>query len=214
MRISRIIPGSVAVACTGALAFAGSGGVALAAKGRRADSSRCKTYKIAGKRIHVCNGLNGRNGGPGPAGSQGSQGPQGPQGPGGANGRGIVFNASLRINQQSTTVFDQNGVRIDASCPGGALALFVTPETVSDHNIVENTVFDNLAKATLYFSSFVVEGNTQVDMLDGDTGGDDYNGLLTVRLDPGGQITFIQWWASGGNNHPQGNCLVGGTASY
>ncbi len=162
----------------------------------------------------------------GPRGPQGSQGPQGPQGPSGpagpqgptgaagANGRGNIFNASLRINQANTTVFDQNGVRIEASCPSGFLALLVTPETTSDHNIVENTVFDDLAQKTLYYDNFVVEGNTQVDMLDGDSGGDDYNGLLTVRLDPGGQLTFIQWWASGGNNHPQGSCLVGGTASY
>ncbi|MFZ1925049.1 MAG: hypothetical protein WAU42_02795 [Solirubrobacteraceae bacterium] len=212
MRTYRAIPGAIILGCTATLALAGFSGTALAAKGPDATaSSRCKTYKIAGKKVRVCNGLNGKNGGSGPAGAPGSQGPQGPAG---ANGGDDVFNTSLRINQPSTTVFDQNGVRIEASCPDAELDLFVTPETTSDHNIIENTVFDNAAQATLYYDSFSVEGGTQVNMLDGDVGVDDYNGLLTVRLDPGGQITFIQWWASGGKDHPQGNCLVGGTASF
>ncbi len=208
MSIRRIFPGSVALMCVGLLALIGPSEGAWAAKGRAA--ARCKTYKVAGRKIHLCNGLNGRNGGPGPSGPQG---PGGPQGPAGANGRGNVFNEPLKVNQ-SSTVFNQNGVKIEASCPGGRLELFVTPETASDHNIIENTVFDNFAGQTLYFDSFGVDGGTVVDMLDGDEGIHDYNGLLTVRLDPGGQITFIQWWASGGNNHPQGICFVGGTASY
>lgn len=125
-----------------------------------------------------------------------------------------MFNASLRTNQGNTLIYAQYGVRIEASCIGGILALFVIPESTGNFNIVEDTVFDNLAGTTNYLDGLAVGGNTEVDMLAGGSGADDFNGLLTVRLDPGGQLSFIQWWASGGNNHPLGNCLVGGTASY
>jgi hypothetical protein len=201
-------------ACAMALSVAATALPASAGASNGARQARAHHRAHEARRKRRARGPRGPRGLQGQPGASGPPGPQGPAGPPGANGHGNVFNASLRFNQASTTVFEQNGVRVEASCTGGFLSLFVTPETVSDHNIVENTVFDDLGQKTLYFDNFAVEGNTQVDMLDGDSGGDDYNGLLTVRLDPTGQLTFIQWWASGGNNHPQGTCFVGGTASY
>jgi hypothetical protein len=113
----------------------------------------------------------------------------------------------------NTVIYNQNGLELQASCLGGSVSLTATPQGI-DHNIVENTVFDNLAGSTSYYSNLNVPAGTAVDLLNGKPGVDDFNGLLTVRTNQGGLLTFIQWWATGGNNFAQGTCLVGGTASY
>lgn len=175
----------------------------------RAAASRCKTYRLAGRRIRLCNGLNGRNGAPGPAGPAG---PGGPAGPAGAPGRGVPFEFALPTNASVTTVFNQNGVEIEAGCTNGSLQLDVRPQG-GDHNIIEDTAFDNSEGGVPHgISQPNYEINTPLDMLNGDSGFHDYNGLLVVRT-IAGQMTTIQWWAMGSANTPQGDCVGGGSAS-
>jgi hypothetical protein len=198
---------------------AGGGGQAPKA---RAAAAGCRTYRVAGKRIRVCNGLNGANGASGPAGPGGPAGPAGTAGPGGPAGhvgpagppgRGIPFQFALSANAAVRAVFAQNGVQIEAGCPGGGLQLYVKA-VGGDHNIIEDTAFDDSEGGAPHgFSLPNFERETQVDMLAGDTGFHDYNGLLAVRT-LAGQMTTVQWFAKGSGNTPQGFCVGGGTASY
>lgn len=184
---------------------AGGGGSSHHASATRA-APRCKTYKLGRKKVRVCNGTNGKNGAPGPGG------PQGAPGASGAPGRGVPFSFALNTNTPLATVFNQNGVKIEAGCTNGALQLDVRPQD-GDHSIVEVTTFDNDEGGVPRAVSIPdAEVNVPIDMLVGDSGLRDYNGLLAVRT-LSGEMTTFQWWAMGSSNTPQGDCVGGGTAS-
>jgi hypothetical protein len=165
------------------------------------SSSRCRTYKIAHKKIKVCNGLNGAQGPGGPGG------PGGPAGPAGPPGNG-AFGGELRAGTASTTLFNQNGALIEAACStGDAETLAVRAEGAEgNHNTIVWTTFaggEPFSGGGAYFA-----GGERVPILI-EYGGA-ANGLIDVRTS-GGATTSFEWFATPSSD---GDCIVGGTASY
>ena len=171
---------------------------------------RCKTYKISGKKLTVCNGINGKQGPGGPGGPGGPAGPAGPGGPGGPGGApgNRSFGGELRAGTGATTLFNQNGTLLEGACaPGGATTLDVRPEGAEgNHNSVLSTTF---TEGGVFFEGGASKaGNERVPILEGYTGR--ASGLIGVRT-AAGAITTVQWFATPSS---LGDCIVGGTASY
>jgi hypothetical protein len=168
------------------------------------SAARCRTYRLAHKRVEVCNGLNG---GQGPAGPAGPSGPGGPAGPPGAPGNG-TFGGELRDGTPSTTLLDQNGALIEAACStADGTTLAVRPEGAEgNHNTVSSTTFTE--SEVIAGGSPFEAGNERVPILNEYTGR--ANGLIAVRTS-GGAITTIQWFAMPSSD---GDCIVGGTVSF
>jgi len=176
----------------------------------KTSKSRCKTYKIGSERIKVCNGSDGKQGATGPTGAtgpSGATGPTGPAGPPGPPGNG-AFGGELRAGTGTTTLFDQNGALVEASCSNAdAATLSVRAEGAEgNHNTVAYTTF--AGSEILDGGSSAVAGNERVPILQEYIGS--ANGLIGVRTS-GGAITTIQWFAIPSS---LGDCIVGGTASY
>jgi hypothetical protein len=179
------------------------------AKVRAHAASRCKTYRISGRHIHLCNGLNGAGGPQGPAGPAG---PSGPAGATGAAGTGVPFEFVLPETATTQTYYDGDGIKISAACSGGALSLEL--EIVSgDHNLIEGAAFDTRSGSTFPLEVLTAEGHQPYALQGGGSKFDAYTGLLNVRTGVGQMLT-IQWWASAGYKVPsQGTCVGGGTVS-
>lgn len=189
-----------------ALAVALSG--ASVAVASQAPSGSKKAVASGGrhhKRHHAKRGPRGPRGVPGPGG------PAGPAGPSGPPGTGVPFSFALVANSPTVPVFDGNGVRIEAGCPGGALDLVLRPDS-GDHNIVEITTFDNSTAEFWTESNTNAEINQRFSLLLGASGIDDFNGLFAVRT-LAGQMTTAQWWAMGSTFASQYDCVGGGTIS-
>lgn len=196
-------PLMVLVALAGLLVGANSAVASPGSKdGNTAQSSRAGHHH---HRHHAKRGPRGPRGVPGPAG------PAGPTGPGGPPGTGIPFSFALVANSPTTPVFDGNGVRIEASCPGGGLELILRPDA-GDHNIVEITTFDNSTAEFWTQTETNAQINQRFSLLLGASSIDDFNGLFAVRT-LAGQMTTAQWWAMGSTFASQYDCVGGGTVS-
>jgi hypothetical protein len=150
----------------------------------------------------------------GPRGPRGVPGPAGPAGAAGPAGTGIPFSFALGTNAPTSIIFESNGLRIEAGCPGGALDLVARPEG-GDHNIVEVTAFDNFpGEEGGMWGETIPDAvvNQRIPMLAGANPFHDFNGLLAVRT-LAGQMTTVQWWAMGSLYSSQGDCVGGGTVS-
>jgi len=184
------------------------GGASVAAASQAPHGSKKGGAVASGhhhKRHHAKRGPRGPRGVPGPSG------PAGPAGPAGPPGTGVPFSFALVSNSPTIPVFDSNGVRIEAGCPGGALELILRPDA-GDHNIVEITTFDNSAAEFWTQSETNAEINQRFSLLLGASPVDDFNGLFAVRTF-GGHMTTAQWWAMGSTYASQYDCVGGGTIS-
>lgn len=190
----------------------GGVGAAVAAQSSGQDDGHLAT---SSKKHHGKGEERGPRGRRGPRGKRGRQGPPGPAGSTGAQGppgMGIQFSVTLATNVDPRTVYEGSGIRIEAGCSGGAVQMNVRA-TSGDHNIIEDTSFDNLESGKSRSASAPNwEVNIPIDMLAGGNGLHDYNGLLSVR-ELNGEVVTVQWFAMGSSFTPQGDCVVGGTAS-
>ncbi len=177
---------------------------------RAHSASRCKTYRISGRHIHVCNGLNGATGPQGPGGPGGAAGPTGATG---AAGVGVPFQFALPESAPTQTYYDGDGIKISAACSAGGLLSLELEIVSGDHNIVEGMAFDTSLGSTFSLDYLNVEGRVPLALQGGGSKSDAYTGLLNVRTGAGQMLT-IQWWASAGFKVPsQGTCVGGGTVS-
>jgi hypothetical protein len=196
-------------------AMLGSVGVAVAGQASSGEESvpapdaRKALKKKAKESERGPRGKRGKRGRRGPRGPRGAAGAQGPQG---APGVGIQFGEALPTDTPPITVFNQSGLKIEARCSGGVLALTARP-TAGDHNIIQATSFDNSeAGKTRSVSQPDLAVNLPVDMLAGGSGIHDYNGLLSLRT-LAGEVVTVQWFAMSSLYTSQGDCVVAGTAS-
>ncbi len=192
-------------------AMLGSAGFAVAAQSVQSDGAAGRsTLKRKGGKSEQ--GKRGPRGKRGKKGSRGPRGAQGPGGPPGADGQGIQFGLPLPTNANLTTVYEGSGIRIEASCTGGAVGMTVRA-VGGDHNLIQVTAFNNAAGGTpTGVSAPDIPVNIPIDMLAGGSGFGDYNGLLAVRT-LSGQVVTAQWFAMGSSFTSQGDCVVGGTVS-
>jgi hypothetical protein len=194
---------SFALACTGALVLLASGGGAWAATARTA-SSRCRTYAVSGKKIHVCNGLNGKAGGSGPAGPQGPQGAQGPAGPQGPAGVAIPLIFEAQYPTPNTRIFEWGGLLINASCSPSTL-LFGVSEI--EGSVVRATDVTGGGSAT------IINDTRLNEVLELTPGGAESNYELTYLGGNGSSIVTADYGtAYGGLRLVNVSCAVFGTA--
>jgi hypothetical protein len=114
----------------------------------------------------------------------------------------------------ATTVFNQNGVEIQAGCKNGAVELTLKPQGGQDHSAIEITSFDNTEGGVPRGISLPdTPVNVSISMLPEPASYHDFNGLLAIRT-LGGAMTTVQWFAIGSVNSSQGECVGGGTAAF